>query len=389
MKKREFICFVLVLCCLCGCSVQQNDKTETELPKQKQTDNIKGVWISYQELDSMLNSSDFKSEFEAAADKMQKSGISDAYIHIRAFADAIYKSELFPIRAAADKDFDVLEYMINICHQKNIRFHAWINPYRIKTSDSDKTTLSPFGTIYGWLNDEDTDNDNNVLSYNGLYLNPASSEVRKLIIDGVREVISNYSVDGIHFDDYFYPTTDASFDSLSYEAYTGGNQNPMSLADFRRANVNSLISGCYTAIKFYNKDIEFSISPTASIDKNYNGYFADIEAWAENSCVDRIIPQLYFGFEYPDKNFRFDTLLKDWKELFENYDTKLTIGLAVYKIGTDAEPDCLEWKEKTDILKRQVELIDKDKTLSGYVFFSYSYLFSEDEQIKKSTKDLI
>lgn len=386
MVKRIALSLILIIVLLCGCR-----PTTEEPPKETlvEKDSIKGVWISYQELDAMLACEDFKAEFDIAAEKMQKGGITDAYIHTRAFADAIYKSELFPQRVTAEKDYDVLEYMIEVCHQKGIRFHAWINPYRIKTSDSDKTTLASFGTIYGWLNDEDTGNDNNVLVSNGLYLNPASSEVRKLIIDGVREIISNYSVDGIHFDDYFYPTTDASFDIVSYEDYKNGNQSPMSLEDFRRAGVNSLISGCYTAIKFYNKEIEFSISPTASITKNYNEYFADIEAWAENSCVDRIIPQLYFGFEYPDKSYRFDKLLKDWKRLLKEYDVKLSIGLAAYKIGITTEPDCYEWQEKTDILKREVELIEKDDQLNGYIFFSYSYLFSEDEQIKQSTKDLI
>ncbi len=385
MKKRILSALLIILISLCGCTIQNNSPQKTE----KVVDTVKGVWISFSELDIMLSSADFKTEFENAAEKMKMGGITDAYIHIRAFADAIYKSEFFPHRKTAQKDYDVLEFMINTCHSKNIRFHGWINPYRVKTSDSDVTTLEAFGTVYNWLNDQDASNDNNVLISNGIYLNPASSEVRRLIIDGVREVVSRYEVDGIHFDDYFYPTTDPAFDSASYENYTVENKNPMSLEDFRRANVNSLISGCYTAIKFHNKDIEFSISPAASIDKNYNEYFADVAAWAENSCADRIIPQLYFGFEYPDRSYRFDRLLNDWKKLLCDYDVKLTIGLAAYKIGIETEPDCHEWKEKTDILKRQVELIEKDKTLSGYIFFSYSYLFSENELNKKATKDLI
>ena len=385
MKKRIISALLVIILCLCGCSLEN----EKPLKVNKEVKAIKGVWISFSELDTMLNTENFKQEFCIAADKMQNSGITDAYIHIRAFADAIYKSELFPLRKTAKKDYDVLEFMIKACHSRNIRFHAWINPYRVKSADSDTTTLEAYGMIYNWLNDQDTSNDNNILFSNGIYLNPASSEVRRLIIDGIRELISNYEVDGIHFDDYFYPTTDPSFDSVSYTAYKTENENPMSLEDFRRANVNSLISGCYTAIKFYNKDIEFSISPAASIDKNYNEYFADVKAWAENSCVDRIIPQLYFGFEYPDKNYRFEKLLKDWKKLLEDCNIDLTIGLAAYKIGTTLEPDCYEWQEKTDVLKKQVELIEKDTTFSGYIFFSYSYLFSENELNKKATKDLI
>ena len=384
MEKRIVAVLFAIIFFLCGCTLKK-EATQAN----RDTTFVKGVWISYSELDTMLNAENFKAEFEAAADKMQKSGITDAYIHIRAFADAIYKSEFFPIKSSAEKDYDVLEFMIEACHSRNIRFHAWINPYRVKTADSDVTTLSPYGTIYSWLNDDNPNNDNNVLISNGIYLNPASSEVRRLIIDGVREVISKYKVDGIHFDDYFYPTTDASFDSTSYGEYASHGGKVMSLEDFRRANVNSLISGCYTAIKFYNKDIEFSISPNASIDKNYNDYFADIKAWAENSCVDRIIPQLYFGFEYPDKSYRFDRLLKEWKELLKDYNVKLTIGLAAYKVGIDTEPDRQEWQQNTDLLKKQVKMIEEDNTLSGYIFFSYSHLFSENDLNKKATKDLI
>ncbi len=386
--KRKIICLLAVITevFLCGCSAQHKNVQYAAVADKSQY--ITGVWITYSELDAMLKTDDFKSAFDGCADKCAENNITDLYIHIRAFGDSIYKSAYFPLRESAQKDFDVLEYIVESCHKRNLRVHAWINPYRIKTSDADTSTLPAYGTVYGWLTDADTENDKNICVSSGLYLDPASAEVRKLIIDGIREVISSYKVDGIHFDDYFYPTQDSSFDSYSYEKYTSSNKSPLGLADWRRANVNALISGCYTAVKFMNKDIVFSISPAASISRNYDEYYADAAAWIENGCVDEIIPQLYFGFEYPDKQYRFDKLLSDWKKLTQNSDVKLVIGLAAYKVATEQKPDNEEWGKKTDILYRQAEACRKDEMCSGHIFFSYSYLFSENEPNLKARQNL-
>lgn len=370
---------------LCGCSAQHKNV------RYAATDNdqyITGVWITYSELDAMLKTEDFKASFDGCADKCAESNITDLYIHIRAFGDCIYKSAYFPMREAAKKDFDVLEYIVEACHKRGLRVHAWINPYRIKTADEDISTLPAYGTVYGWLTDSDPENDKNICISSGIYLDPASAEVRKLIIDGIRETVSGYKVDGIHIDDYFYPTQAASFDSYSYEKYTSSSETPLSLADWRRANVNALISGCYTAVKFVNKDIVFSVSPAASISRNYDEYYADVSAWVENGCVDEIIPQLYFGFEYPDEQYRFNKLLSDWKSLVGDSGVRLVVGLAAYKVATQQKPDVEEWGKTDDVLYRQVEVCRKEEMCSGHIFFSYSYLFSENEANVKARQNL-
>ena len=224
---------------------------------------------------------------------------------------------------------------------------------------------------------------------NGIYLNPAEQEVRELVINGIREVLQKYDVDGIHFDDYFYPTTDPEFDMASYEKYKSGAENPLELSDWRRSNVNALISACYTAVKYYDKDILFTVSPMASVEKNYNELYADVSAWAKNGCVDCIIPQLYFGFDYPEPEFRFENLIKKWIELAaENDGVELKIGLAPYKIGTDSEQDREEWNESADIIARQARKCRESGGVSGYVLFSYSSLFSSNGLNVKQRENL-
>lgn len=363
---KRLLCVMLTLMLLVGCS-----DVRTKAPKDTQ-DYITGVWVSYSELDTMLQK-DFKAEFDTAVRNCLSRGVIDMFVHVRPFCDSYYQSQLFPLRASvAAHDFDVLEYMINTCHKNGIKFHAWLNPYRVRTVDSDISALPENNPAKQWLTDNTADNDTNVSLVEGIYLNPASSDVRQLIIDGIREIIENYAVDGIHFDDYFYPTTEAAFDEKSYTEYCNKTQKPMSLGQWRRANVNALISGVYTAIKFKDKDIIFSVSPSASIDENYNKHYADITAWCESNCVDYVIPQLYFGFEYPDNNFKFDNLLDEWKSKVNGTNVKLLIGLATYKINTQSEPDRAEWANGTEVINRQISICKDAEDIAGHIYFSYS-----------------
>lgn len=378
--KRFIALAVALVVLLSACAPLKNaGEKDKETVNRNTSDYLTGLWITFSELDAFLSSGDFKTAFLSAVDNAQSVSVTDIFVHVRPFCDSIYKSQLFPIRQDyGNAGFDVLEYIVSVCHERNIRVHAWINPYRVSTTTQDINEISDTSPAKNWLTDETPDNDGNVCISNGIYLNPASSEVRKLIIDGVREVVTEYNVDGIHFDDYFYPTSSADFDGVSYSKYCADTENEMCLSDWRRANVNSLISGCYAAVKFINKDITFTISPAASVERDYNEYFADVKAWCESGCVDMIIPQLYFGFDYPDKNYRFDRLLKDWKAVVNKTDTKLVIGLAAYKIGTDNEQDRKEWAD-AGLLKRQVECCKEDGAVCGHVYFSYSSLFSENE----------
>lgn len=365
---KRLITAVLSVLILCACNENSVKSRERETATY-----LNGVWLSYIELDKMVKSGDFAENFTAAVQNLKSFSVTDLFLHTSPFCDCIYKSEYYPLRSGYEKaGVDVLKTATEICHQNGIRVHAWLNPYRVKTANTDLSDLPNGSIAKKWAQDE---NRQNVLFANGVYLNPASSEVRRHIISFVREAVSKYRVDGVHFDDYFYPTTDADFDKSSYENYCKECKNPLSLTEYRTNAVNALISGCFTAIKFIDKDVTFSVSPAASVEKNLNNYYADVKTWCQNGCVDVIIPQLYFGFSYPDQRFCFDNLIGQWKDVTAGTGTKLCVGLAPYKIGTEQSPDCNEWADGVNVLKREAQTCSTDKDICGAVYFSYSSLF--------------
>ncbi|MEE1198279.1 MAG: family 10 glycosylhydrolase [Acutalibacteraceae bacterium] len=350
-----------------------------------------GIWITYSELSSFSKSEKgFVAAFSEAVQRSKQIGINTFFVHTRAFCDAVYPSEKFPFASYIEKsDTDLLYSMVEICHQNDIEFHAWVNPYRISTASNDINTLPDDSPAKRWLIDENPDNDKNIcLTDSGIYLNPAESDCKRLVLDGVREIIETYDVDGIHIDDYFYPTTSTSFDKVSYEAYSGSCEQPLALEEWRRKNVNSLINSIYCTVKAKDQNITFGVSPAADLDRNYNTLYADIEGWLGGGYVDYIMPQLYFGFEYPVEQFKFDNLIVKWMDLTANKDAQLYCGLAPYKIGTNTEADRDEWNNYDDIIARQIKLIKENK-LDGYAFFSYTSLFSDNELNRRQLENIM
>ena len=381
---KKVFCVILAICMLflsSGCRGNEENKDEKMI----------GVWVTYSELKSFATSkSGFENEFSLAVQRCKKLGINNMFVHVRAFCDAAYNSKYFP-KCEYFGDTDALAVMVRECHKNGIKIHAWINPYRVSNSP-DKSLLPENSPARAYLEDADTSNDKNVcITDGGIYLNPASSQVRRLILCGIREILDNYKVDGIHFDDYFYPTVDAKFDEASYKEYADSTENPLWLEDWRRQNVNTLLNSCYCAVKQAGSDILFGVSPAADINRCYNTLFADIEGWLGGGYVDYIMPQLYFGFEYPKESFRFDALLVKWLDIIQNKPAVLYCGLANYKIGTDTPADKEEWNKYDDIIARQIEMLCQNG-VRGFAFFSYTSLFNECElnriQMNKIEREL-
>ena len=378
--KKVFICLILLFS-LCSCS--------TGTRYVALDDNNNGMWISCYELNKMLKSErGFKSEFREVIENCKLLNLKNLYIHTRAFGEVLYNSDYFPtIAAAVNCDYDVFGYIVKECHNSGLLVHAWINPYRI-SSDNDVEKLSPQSPAYKWLKDNKRENDTNIAFAGGIYFNPASMQVKALLMDEIRELVAKYEIDGIHFDDYFYPTQSIEFDKAAYTEYK--KQGHLSLEDWRRENVNLLISSVYSTVKYINQSIIFSISPAASIEHNYNILYANVSLWIKEGWVDEIIPQLYFGFNYPDKDFCFENLVKLWKnEVSQNQKVLLKIGLACYKAIPSLEADKSEWEENSDIIARQVRLCDTDPKISGYVYFSYSSLFGNKTAYKQQLQNIL
>lgn len=359
------------------------------------------VWLSYgTDLNFKSDSSfsAFKRRIDSMFDNVKDLGCDAVICQVRPFADAYYYSDYFPMSAylsgtqGKDVGYDPMEYMISAAHSRGLQFHAWLNPYRISSSSTDVNTLSEKSPARKWLTDSDTSNDRYVLKYgNGLYFNPSVPRVQRLIIDGVREIVQRYDVDGIHFDDYFYPFSGAPDDDFDKTEYLS-SASSLSLDDWRRANVNTLISGVYHAVKNINSEVVFGISPAYNIsknktDSNYNIKYADIAKWiSTDGYVDYIAPQLYFGFLYPKANIRYDYLLDLWLSMPRSKNVRIYIGLAAYKIGTaDAGTD--EWQTETDILAKQTVLAFSKKC-DGVFIFNYSTFFADNELAQKQKNNM-
>lgn len=211
---------------------------------------MRGVWVSYLDWNGWAkDEAGYKKAMDQTLDLCVQKGLNAVFLQVRPDGDAMYPSQYFPwSKFASGKQgknpgYDPLAYAVQAAHQRGLQLHAWINPYRITGYLNRYSDLCASNPAIAWAKDGDSSNDRWVLCQNGeYYYNPAIPQVRQLIIDGVKEIVTNYEVDGIHFDDYFYPNLDDSkaetwFDYPEYQA--GGTS--LSVAAWRRNNVNELV----------------------------------------------------------------------------------------------------------------------------------------------------
>ncbi len=379
MKKVILIIFSLIFI-FCGCSVSEQPGSGNN----SDMDYVKSVWITYFELEQMTTSSetaqDFEKTIKSAFKLIKNIGLNTVTVQIRPCADAFYRSDYFPVSEycfgvqGAELKYDPLQLMVETAHDLGLRIEAWINPYRVSQSN-DINTLCDSNQAKLWYSNEETKNF--VYISDKIYFNPARSEVTQLIVNGVKEIVSNYSVDGIHFDDYFYPTTLEDIDAAEYEEYVNAG-GEMILADWRRENVSTMVKSVYSAIKEINPEVQFGISPQSKVSTDYGTLYADVERWAsEEGFVDYICPQIYFGFYNEVQPFT--RTAKEWNERVTA--AKLYVGLPLYKAGQEdtfasADEDYAidEFIENNNIISRQIIYLQNLQNVSGYYIYSYSYL---------------
>ena len=193
-----------------------------------------------------------------------------------------------------------------------------------------------------------------------------------MIADGAAEIVENYEVDGIHFDDYFYPSEEEELDREAYELYTQSVEEPLPLLEWRQANVSAMVQEVYEKVKKANPKAVFGISPQGNLENDKN-MGADVKAWcAVPGYLDYICPQLYYSFENPALGY--SQALEEWTSLTRHDGLKLYAGLALYKAGSDA--DSGTWQLSGDIIKRQIEEA-KAAQCSGILLYSSDYLDTE------------
>ncbi|NLP26082.1 MAG: family 10 glycosylhydrolase [Clostridiales bacterium] len=373
-----------------GNSLIPNEFLQEDTYKPLNYSTQQAMWFTYMDYENILldkTEDEFTKNIIERFVKAKSLGINTIYIQVRAFCDAYYNSELFPRGEyfSPTSDFDPLTIMINSAHSLNLSIHAWVNPMRAKT-DIEMQAMPNGFLPKQWYDDEIRKGTYIVQVEDRWFLNPAYSEVKTFITDGIKEIVLNYEVDGIHIDDYFYPTTDSSFDMASFT-----ESEISDLAAWRMGNINIMVGGIYSTIKSINKNILFGISPQGSIEKNYSSQYADVAKWCkEEGYCDYIVPQIYFGFN--NETCPFEQIVYEWQQLTSGSKVKLIIGVCTYKIGREdpwAGVGKDEWIADLNVASREIEYIMNNQTLNGMAIFSYSSTFepSGDEVIINAVAD--
>lgn len=332
------------------------------------TEDMRAVWVSsiynidFPSVANKGNATAQKAEFSDKLDKYKAAGINTVIVQVRPKGDALYSSNLNPwsevLTGTQGKNpgYDPLEYMVQEVHKRGMDIHAWLNPYRITTSGTDVAVLAD-GNIAkqhpDWL-----------LEYkNALTLDPANEGVKQFICDTVAEIVNNYDVDGIHFDDYFYPS---GYPLKDGETLDGSEANQ------RRAEVNDLIKRVHSTVKSCNSSVVFGVSPMGiykdtttsnySIKggESYYNVFADTLAWINNGWVDYIVPQVYW--ETTHATAAYENVVDWWNGQVKGTNVKLYIGEAIYKDAVASE------------IGKHLSICDKYSNVKGNVYFSSTNL---------------
>lgn len=326
-------------------------------------------------------------------DKLQSLGINTVFFQVKPDGTALWSSKILPWSdmltgsIGENPGYDPLRFMLAEAHKRGMKVHAWLNPYRVSLNTRPATvaelnrtlSLEPasvFVLHHDWIR---TAGDRFVLD-------PGIPEVRDWITSIVAEVVMNYPVDGVQFDDYFYAESSGSTlnDSQTFRQY---GQGFSSKADWRRHNTQQLIEQVSHRIKQLKPGIEFGVSP-AGVWRNlsqdpagsdtrgaaaYDESFADTRLWVQQGLLDYIAPQIYWPFSRSAA--RYDVLAKWWANVVKPTGTRLYIGVALYKVGEPLknEPD---WTMNGGVpeLKKQLDLNEAVPEISGTILFRENYL---------------
>ncbi len=367
-------------------------------------DEMRGLWIA------TVNNINFPSKQKLTAAQLAaelddivafsaENGFNTIFFQVRPAADALYASEIFPASkfvsgssgTSPDGDFDCLAYLLERAHAEGIAVHAWINPLRVTTGNASypQTDLAALPASSPAVQNPDW-----VVTYadGKLYFDAGIPAVRELIAAGVREVCEHYDVDGIIFDDYFYPypSDNAEFDDAeTFAVYGEGFEN---IGDFRRDNVNRLIELCYTTVKDVDADIRFGVSPfgiwqnsdgqnggsaTRGLEA-YDAIYCDALAWARGGYVDYLAPQLYWSFDSTAAPF--DTLAEWWSRALDGTGVTLYINHGAYRYADGGM--------SSGEMQRQTEYARSLYSCRGSMYYGYAALKNNADGILTELCDL-
>lgn len=342
MKIRILLLHLLL--CMSMLTVSAQNIASGRYPKRE----FRGVWI--QAVNGQfkgMSTEKMKQTLIEQLNSLRGAGFNAIIFQVRPEADALYASRLEPwsryltgVQGQAPEPYwDPMQFMIEECHKRGMEFHAWINPYRVKTSLRNELVPNHVYNLHPeWF----------VTYGDQIYFDPALPESRRHICLVVGDIVSRYDVDAIHMDDYFYPYPIKGVDfpdDASFARYGGGFDNK---ADWRRNNVNTLIKQLHETIREVKPWVKFGISPfgiyrNESSDplgsktkglQNYDDLYADVLLWAREGWIDYNIPQIYWHIGHPAADY--ETLVRWWAKHTEN--RPLFIGQSVQNTIQNADP---------------------------------------------------
>jgi len=347
---------------------------------------FRGVWIA------TVNNIDWpsapglpvevqKHELKELIERIEQLNLNVVIFQVRPASDAFYPSKIEPWShfltgkqgLAPATFFDPLAYAIELCHSKGMELHAWFNPFRVRNNgyyELDPNSFAARNPNYTHLFD------------NKLFLDPGIPQVRNHIIKVIMEVVREYDIDAIHFDDYFYPYPIRGRKYPDLETFNkyGKGFYPNKLGDWRRENINRFIEALHDSIKSFKPSVKLGVSPfgvwrNKSDDPNgspgmkattsYDDLYADVYKWLANDWIDYVIPQLYWeqGNQFGD----FTVLAKWWNE--HSFGKPLYLGQALYKSAGATKV----FTNPTEI-SEQISILRKFKNVGGFAFYSASQL---------------
>ncbi|MEK6304706.1 MAG: glycoside hydrolase family 10 protein [Pantoea dispersa] len=370
----------------------------------EQTEPVRGVWLTtvsrldWPPISSVTASPALRirqqqQALTAKLDKLHSLGINTVFFQVKPDGTALWRSRILPWsdtltgNIGQDPGYDPLQFILDEAHKRGMKVHAWFNPYRVSTNTKPATVTALNNTLQlqpasvfvlhrDWIR---TASDRFVLD-------PGIPAARDWITSIVAEVVSNYAIDGVQFDDYFYTETAASplNDSATFRQYGAGFA---SKADWRRHNTQLLIEQVSHTIKQLKPGVEFGVSP-AGVWRNlshdaagsdtrgaaaYDEAYADTRRWVQLGLLDYIAPQLYWPFAR--QAARYDVLARWWANVVQPTHTRLYIGVALYKVGeaSKSEPD---WTVQGGVpeLKKQLDLNESLPHIDGTILFREDYL---------------
>ncbi|MED1952044.1 family 10 glycosylhydrolase [Brevibacillus centrosporus] len=341
---------------------------------------MRGVWIStvfnldWPSTGSYNNQTKQQQEYVQLLDELQGMGMNTVFVQVRPSADALYPSSLVPwskvLTGTQGKNpgYDPLAFMIEETHRRGMEFHAWFNPFRANT-DAKTDQLAANHVVKqhpDWI----------VNSSSKLYINPGIPQARQQIIKEIMEVVSRYDIDGVHLDDYFYPSSGTFNDDATYKAYN--SKKIANKADWRRDNINQFVQQLNESIKSAKPGVQFGISPfgvwrnitvdpTGSDTKAgvtaYDNMYADVRTWIKQGWLDYVTPQIYWSMTFAPAQY--DKLVTWWSDEVRGTNVKLYIGHSPYKLGT-AEAG---WQNAQEIIN-QLDYNALHPEVQGSIFFS-------------------